>query len=85
MDQERPRVVLRGPGDGDSMILNMGPHRAHITRKAARSETGGQWAVGEAWQDPGFDNPPHTHDEAEAFMCSKAVTPCTPTLIPWRK
>ena len=22
---------------------------------------------GEAWQDPGFDNPPHTHDEAEAF------------------
>ena len=67
MEQERPRVVLRGPGDGDSMVLTMGPHRAHITRKAARTETGGHWAVGEAWQDPGFDNPPHTHDEAEAF------------------
>jgi len=49
------------------MVLPMGPHRAHITRKAARTETGGHWAVGEAWQDPGFDNPPHTHDEAEAF------------------
>jgi hypothetical protein len=45
----------------------MGPHRAHITRKAARTETDGHWAVGEVWQDPGFDNPPHTHDEAEAF------------------
>jgi quercetin dioxygenase-like cupin family protein len=67
MDQERPRVVLLGPSDGDAMVLTMGPHRAHITRKAARAETGGHWAVGEAWQDPGFDNPPHTHDEAEAF------------------
>ena len=67
MEQERPRVVLRGPGDGDAMVLTMGPHRAHITRKAARTETGGHWAVGEAWQDPGFDNSPHTHDEAEAF------------------
>jgi quercetin dioxygenase-like cupin family protein len=67
MEQERPRVVLRAPGDGDSIVLPMGPHRAHITRKAARAETDGHWAVGEAWQDPGFDNPPHTHDEAEAF------------------
>jgi quercetin dioxygenase-like cupin family protein len=67
MEHERPRVVLRGPDDGDAMVLTMGPHRAHITRKAARTETGGHWAVGEAWQDPGFDNPPHTHDEAEAF------------------
>ena len=45
----------------------MGDQRAHITRKASRTETGGHWALGEAWQDPGFDNPPHTHDEAEAF------------------
>jgi len=67
MDQERPQVVLRGPGDGDSIVLTIGPHRAHITRKAARTETGGHWAVGEAWQDAGFDNSPHTHDEAEAF------------------
>ena len=34
---------------------------------SSRTETGGHWAFGEAWQDPGFDNPPHTHDEAEAF------------------
>jgi hypothetical protein len=71
MEHERPRVVLRGPGDGDAMVLTMGPHRAHLTRKAARTETGGHWAVGEAWQDPGFDNPPHTHDEAEAFLCAR--------------
>jgi quercetin dioxygenase-like cupin family protein len=87
MEQERPRVVLRGPGDGDSMVLTMGPHRAHITRKAARTETGGHWAVGEAWQDPGFDNPPHTHDEAEAFYVLDAdpveeVGPGTFVLIP---
>ena len=62
-----PKVVLRGPGEGDNIILPMGEHRAHITRKAARTETGGHWALGEGWQDAGFDNPPHTHDEAEAF------------------
>ena len=66
-EQTGPKVVLRGPGDGDSIVLPMGQHRAHITRKAARTETGGHWALGEAWQEPGFDNPPHTHDEAEAF------------------
>ena len=58
---------MRGPGEGDNIVLPMGEHLAHITRKAARTETGGHWALGEAWQDPGFDNPPHTHDEAEAF------------------
>ena len=68
MEHERPRVVLRGPGDGDAMVLTMGPQRAHITRKAARTETGGHWAVGEAWQDPGFDNPPHTHDEGGGVL-----------------
>jgi hypothetical protein len=67
MQHQRPRVVLRGPDDGDAMVLTMGPHRAHLTRKAARTETGGHWAVGVAWQDPGLDNPPHTHDEVEAF------------------
>ena len=40
---------------------------ARITPKASRTDTGGHWALGEAWQEPGFDNPPHTHDEAEAF------------------
>jgi hypothetical protein len=45
----------------------MDRQRAHIARKAARTETGGYWALGEAWQDPDFDNPRHTHDEAEAF------------------
>ena len=45
----------------------MGGLQAHITHKAARTETGGHWAFGEAWQDPNFDNPPHAHDEPEAF------------------
>ena len=64
---QRPRVILRGPADGDRIILPMGGLQAHITRKASRTETGGHWSLGEAWQDPGFENPPHTHDEAEAF------------------
>jgi mannose-6-phosphate isomerase-like protein (cupin superfamily) len=62
-----PQVVLRRPGEGDNIILPMGGKEAHITRKASRTETGGHWALGDAWQDAGFDNPPHTHDEAEAF------------------
>ena len=45
----------------------MGGLLAHITRVAARTETGGHWAIGEASQESGFDNPPPTHDEAEAF------------------
>jgi mannose-6-phosphate isomerase-like protein (cupin superfamily) len=67
VEQPAPRVILRGRADGDTIILPMGDQRAYITRKAARTETGGHWAFGEAWQEPGFDNPPHTHDEAEAF------------------
>ena len=66
-EREGPKVVLRGPAEGESIILPMGRQRARITRKASRTETGGHWAIGEASQDPGFDNPPHTHDEAEAF------------------
>jgi quercetin dioxygenase-like cupin family protein len=66
-EQENPRVALRGRSEGVGIIKLMGGLQAHITRKASRIETGGHWAVGEAWQDPGFDNPPHTHDEAEAF------------------
>src|SRR5215210_5767424 len=81
---EGPEVVLRGPAEGDSIILPMGGLHAHITRKASRTETGGHWAFGEAWQDPGFDNPPHTHDEAEAFYVSKARTPSTRTPLPRR-
>ena len=64
---ESPRVVVRGPGEGDTIVLPMGGLQAHITRKASRTETGGHWALGDSWQDPDFDNPPHTHDEAEAF------------------
>ena len=66
-EREGPRVVLRGPDAGDGIILPMGGLQARIIRKASRTETGGHWALGEAWQDPGFDNPPHTHDEAEVF------------------
>lgn len=64
---ELPKVVVRGPEDGDQIVLPMGGLSAHISRKASRTETGGHWAFGEAWQDPHFDNPPHTHEEAEAF------------------
>lgn len=66
-DYVTPQVLLRGPGEGDTIVLPMGGKEAHITRKASRADTGGHWALGEAMQDPGFDNPPHTHDEAEAF------------------
>lgn len=66
-DSQRPTVFVRGATDGDTIVLPMGGLQARIVRKAARTETGGHWAIGEAWQDPGFDNPPHTHDEAEAF------------------
>jgi hypothetical protein len=52
-EREEPKVDLRGPAEGDSIILPMGGLRAHITRKASRTETGGHWALGEAWQDPG--------------------------------
>ncbi len=60
-------MILRGRDEGDTIVLARGAQRAHITRKAARTETGGHWAFGEAYQDPGFDNSPHTHAEAEAF------------------
>jgi mannose-6-phosphate isomerase-like protein (cupin superfamily) len=66
-DRVSPRVLVRGPADGDAITLPMGGQEARIIRKASRTETGGHWALGEAWQGPGFDNPPHTHDEAEAF------------------
>ncbi len=66
-DQELPQVALRRHGEGDHLTLPMDGLKAQITRLAARTETGDHWAIGEARQDPGFDNPPHTHDEAEAF------------------
>ncbi|MBA2697324.1 MAG: cupin domain-containing protein [Nocardioidaceae bacterium] len=69
-----PQVLLRshghghGHGHGSTVVLRRGAEEAHITRLAARAETGGQWAAfGEATQDPNFDNSAHTHDEAEAF------------------
>ena len=72
-DHGPPQVILRGPTDGDSIVLPMGDLRAHIPRKASRTETGGHWALGEAWQESGFDNPPHTHDEAEAFYVLEGI------------
>ena len=59
--------MLRGLDDGDSIVLPINGLEAHITRLVSRAETDGHWAFGTGWQDPGFDNPPHTHDEAEAF------------------
>jgi mannose-6-phosphate isomerase-like protein (cupin superfamily) len=66
-EQNASKVLLREPADGDTIVLPMSGLEARIVRKASRTETGGHWAIGEAWQDPNFDNPPHTHDEAEAF------------------
>ena len=70
-EREAHRVVLRGPAEGDGIILPNGSPAARIIRKASRTETGGHWAIGEAWQDPGFDNPPHTHDEAGSLLCPR--------------
>ena len=67
-EPDRPSVSLRRIGEGESIVLPMGGLEAHITRLASRAETGGHWALGDGWQDPHFDNPPHTHDEAEAFL-----------------
>ena len=66
-EPEEPKVQLRGPADGETIDLPMDGLHARIIRKASRTETDGHWAFGEAWQDAGFENPPHTHDEAEAF------------------
>jgi hypothetical protein len=45
--------------------------QVRIIRTASRTETGGHWAPGEAWQDPGFDIQPRTRDEAEPSTSSK--------------
>lgn len=73
LEPELPRVFIRGPSDGDSIILPMNGLQARIIRKAARTETGEHWAIGEAWQAPGFDNPPHTHEEPEAFYVLEGI------------
>jgi quercetin dioxygenase-like cupin family protein len=78
---QQPRVILRGPSDGDRIILPMGGLQAHIARKASRAETGGQWSLGEVWQDPGFEKRPHTHDEAEAFYVLEGTYTFTRTPI----
>jgi len=56
------------PPDGGDEINFRG---ATIRRKAARSDTNGAWAIGTGRQDAGFDNPRHTHDEAEAFFVTQ--------------
>ena len=70
--QTGPKVVLRRRDDGDSIVLPIGQQRAHITRKAARTETGGHWALGRPGRTR-FRQPPHTHDEAEAFYVLEGV------------
>ena len=83
MEQQRPRVVLRGPGDGDAMVLTMGPHRAHITRKAARTETGGHWA--RHGKTPALTTLRTPTTRRRRSMWSKGATPSTPTLTLWRR
>jgi hypothetical protein len=79
--QRGPRVLLRWPDDGDRIVLPMGDLEARIVRKASRSETGGHWAFGEAWQDPGFDNRPTPTTRQKPSMSWKVRTPSTPTPI----
>jgi quercetin dioxygenase-like cupin family protein len=57
-------VVILGPEDGTAIDYR----GARIVRKASRAQTAGDWAVGTGVQDAGFDNPLHTHEEAEAFF-----------------
>jgi hypothetical protein len=84
-EREGPKVVLRGPAEGESIILPMGRQRARITRKASRTETGGHWAIGEAWQDPGFDNPPQRMMKQKPSTSLKVATPSTPAPLPQRE
>ena len=68
-EREAHRVVLRGPAEGDGIILPNGSPAARIIRKASRTETGGHWALGEAWQDPGRRQPaPHPRRSGKPSM-----------------
>ena len=41
---EAPRVILRGPAEGDSIILPMGLQQAHITAKGRPNRD--RWTLG---------------------------------------
>ena len=44
-EQGGPKVILRGPADGDSINLPMDGLHARIVRKASRSETSGGFSA----------------------------------------
>lgn len=56
-------MIIHGPGQGRQVAFR----GASIVQKVDASETDGRWACGEATQPPGFENPPHSHSEPEAF------------------
>lgn len=76
-EEQRPQVSLLGRADGETIILPMGGLQAHVTRKASRTETGGHWAFGEAWQDPNFDNPLTLTTKRRPSTSSRAATRST--------
>ena len=84
-EREGPRVVMRGAAEGDSIILPMGGLQARIIRKASRTETGGHWALGEAWQDPASTTHHTPTTKLKPSMSSKVSTPSTPTPIPQKE
>ena len=84
-EQDEPQVVLRGPGEGDSIVLPMGGQRAHITRKAARTETGGHWAIGEARQAPASTTHRTRMMKQKRSTYSRVPIRSTPTSIPQRE
>ena len=83
-EREGPKVVLRGPAEGETIILPMGRQRARITRKASRTETGGHWAIGEAWQDPASTTHRTRMMKQKPSTSLKVATPSTPAPLPRR-
>jgi mannose-6-phosphate isomerase-like protein (cupin superfamily) len=58
------QVVLRGPGEGRTMLVGGGDH---VTYKVRSAETGGAYFCFEVTTTPGFGPPLHTHAYRELF------------------
>jgi quercetin dioxygenase-like cupin family protein len=58
------QVVVRGPGEGRTLLVGGGDY---VTYKARSAETGGAYFCFEVATTPGFGPPLHTHDYRELF------------------
>ena len=58
------RVVVRGPGEGRTLLIGGGDH---VTYKARSAETGDAYFCFEVSTTPGFGPPLHTHAYRELF------------------